>query len=251
MAATETEKVALVTGANRGIGLETARQLAQAGILPVIGARDRTAGAKAVAVLGREGLTAHALPLDVTSAADRSAAADFLRDRYGRLDILINNAGVHMEGEPGVEHLYSASTTPTKVLRDTMEVNFFSLVALTDEMLPLIRKSAAGRIVNVSTILASLTLMADPASPIYEMKSLAYDTSKVAINSYTVHLAHELSGSGIKVNSAHPGWVRTDMGGRHAMIDIVTGARTSVALAQLADDGPTGGFFHLGDPVPW
>ncbi|RWE79566.1 SDR family oxidoreductase [Mesorhizobium sp.] len=245
------DTIAFITGGNRGIGLETARQLAKLGVLPVIGSRNLKSGGDAVAALASEGLTAEAIEFDVLSAAHHQDAFDYFSNRFGRLDVLINNAGIHREGTPGGEPPYTASTTPLDIIRETMEANFFSTVAITDKLLPLVRKSAAGRIVNLSTILASLTLMADPSSPIYSMKSLAYDTSKVAINSYTIQLARELSGTPIKVNSAHPGWVQTEMGGPNAMIDVVEGAKTSVQLATLGSDGATGGFFHLGQPLPW
>ena len=247
----ETQKIAFITGGNRGIGLETARQLAQLGIMPIIGSRMAAGGRDAVAALASTGLAADTIIFDVTKRADHQSALDYLQQTYGRLDILVNNAGVHLEGEPAVEKRYTASTTPEQVLRDTMEANFFSVVALTGTLLPLLRKSEAGRIVNLSTILASLTLAADPTFPAYEMKSLAYDTSKVAINSFTVQLAHELRGSNVKVNSAHPGWVQTQMGGRMAQLTVSDGAKTSVRLATLPNDGPTGGFFHLGDTLPW
>ncbi len=124
-------------------------------------------------------------------------------------------------------------------------------MALTQALLPLIRKSPAGRIVNLSSVLGSLTLHSDPKSPIYSMKAFAYDASKTALNAFTVHLAHELRDTAIKVNSAHPGWVKTDMGGKAAPMELAEGGKTSVQLATLADNGPTGGFFHLGEPLPW
>jgi NAD(P)-dependent dehydrogenase (short-subunit alcohol dehydrogenase family) len=117
--------------------------------------------------------------------------------------------------------------------------------------LPLIRKAPAGRIVNLSSILGSLTLHADPKSPIYNSKAFAYDASKTALNAFTIHLAQELRGTAIKVNSAHPGWVKTDMGGEAAPMELSEGGKTSVMLATLPDDGPTGGFFHVGQPLPW
>jgi NAD(P)-dependent dehydrogenase (short-subunit alcohol dehydrogenase family) len=135
----------------------------------------------------------------------------------------------------------------TKYSRPT----FFAQVSLTNTLLPLIRKSEAGRIVNLSSILGSLALHADPNSPIYHAKSFAYDASKTALNAYTVHLAYELRDTNIKVNSAHPGWVKTDMGGAQAPMELSEGGKTSAALATLPDDGPSGGYFHLGKPLPW
>ena len=138
-----------------------------------------------------------------------------------------------------------------EILRQVFETNFFAVVELTQTLLPLIRKSPAGRIVNLSSILGSLTLHSDPSSDIYSMKAFAYDASKTALNAFTVHLAQALRGTPIKVNSAHPGWVKTDMGGQAAPMEVSEGGKTSVQLATLPDDGPTGGFFHLGQPLPW
>jgi NAD(P)-dependent dehydrogenase (short-subunit alcohol dehydrogenase family) len=143
------------------------------------------------------------------------------------------------------------SKTSPKLLRETFETNLFAVVALTQALLPLLRKSEAGRIVNLSSILASLTLHATKGSPIYDAKTFAYDTSKTALNSFTIHLAHELKGTKIKVNSAHPGWVKTKMGGEGAQMEIVDGAKTSVELATLGPDGANGGYFHLGESLPW
>ena len=140
---------------------------------------------------------------------------------------------------------------PKEVLRQTFETNFFAVVALTQTLLPLIRKAPAGRIVNLSSILGSLTLHADPKSPVYNGKAFAYDASKTALNAFTVHLAHELRDTKIKVNSAHPGWVKTEMGGSAAPMEVSDGGKTSVQMATLPDDGPTGGYFHLGKPLPW
>src|SRR5262249_39466981 len=133
----------------------------------------------------------------------------------------------------------------------TFDTNFFSVVALTQALLPLLRKAPAGRIVNLSSVLGSLTLHSDPSSGIYDRKAFAYDASKTALNAFTVHLAQGLRGRKIKANSAHPGGVRTDMGGPAAPLDLPEGGKTSVRLAPLPDDGPTGGYFHLGEPLPW
>jgi NAD(P)-dependent dehydrogenase (short-subunit alcohol dehydrogenase family) len=194
------KKVAFISGANRGIGFETARELAE----------------------------------------------------FGCLDILVNNAGVLVDIEnASVSRSNQTSTTSAELLRKSFDVNFFAPVALTQALLPLLKKSVAARIVNLSSILASLTLHADPKSPIYDSKLFAYDTSKTALNAFTIHLAHELKDTKIKVNSAHPGWVKTEMGGQSAALEVADGAKTSVQLALLADDGPTGGFFHRGDSLPW
>jgi len=247
-------KVAFITGANKGIGLETARGLGRLGVAVLIGSRDEANGRAAVDRLRGEGIAAvESIRFDVTRPEDHRAAARHLEDRFGRLDILVNNAGIARDeadfGDPKGVNTTSAVTP--EILRETFETNLFAVVALTQALLPLIRKSPAGRIVNLSSILGSLTLHSDPASPIYRMKAFAYDASKTALNAFTVHLAQELAGTPIKVNSAHPGWVKTDMGGPSAPMDLSEGGKTSVQLATLADDGPTGGFFHLGEALPW
>jgi NAD(P)-dependent dehydrogenase (short-subunit alcohol dehydrogenase family) len=240
-------KIALITGANKGIGLETARQLGKLGVTVLVGARDLAKGEEAAEVLRGIGVDARAVKLDVVDAKDRAAVAESIEKEFGKLDILINNAGLMLDSRAG----NATSTTSQEVLRDTFDTNFFAVVALTQTLLPLLKKSAAGRIVNLSSILGSNTLHATPGSPIYDAKTFAYDASKAALNSFSIHLAHELKGTKVKVNSAHPGWVKTEMGGEGAMMEIVDGAKTSVELATLAEDGPSGGFFHMGKALPW
>src|SRR5581483_8795759 len=189
------------------------------------------------------------IEFDVTNPAHHQAAYDYFNSTYGLLDILVNNAGVAAGGFPPVGPEHTASDVPLDVLHRVFETNFFAQVAVTRALLPLIRKSSAGRIVNLSSILGSLTLHADPKSPIYQAKSFAYDASKAALNAFTIHLAYDLRDTGIKVNSAHPGWVKTDMGGDQAPMELADGSKTSVALATLASDGPTGGYFHMGKPL--
>jgi NAD(P)-dependent dehydrogenase (short-subunit alcohol dehydrogenase family) len=241
-----TKKIALITGANKGLGFEMARQLGHAGVQVLMAARDGRKGEEAAAKLRDEGLDVQFLKLDIENPDDRAAAAGTVETKFGKLDILINNAGV---AEGGFQ--VSVSATTESSLRRTFETNFFAPVALTRALLPLILKSDAGRIVNMSSILGSQTLHSDPASPIYDAKTFSYDASKAALNSFTIHLAYELKGTKVKVNSAHPGWVKTDMGGDAAPMEIPEGAKTGVQLALLEEDGPTGGFFHLGNPLPW
>lgn len=241
------KKVALISGANKGIGLETARQLGKQGITILVGARDLAKGEAAAAALKKDGVDAIAVQFDVVNSADIKAAVEKVEKDFGKLDILINNAGVMFEPIGG----NNTSTVAEDLVRKTFDTNFFSAVAVTQAFLPLLKKSDAGRIVNVSSILGSLTLHATEGSPIYEAKALAYDASKAALNSFTVHLAHELKGTNIKVNSAHPGWVKTDMGTDAAPMDVVDGAKTEVELATLGANGPTGGFFHMGEAISW
>jgi NAD(P)-dependent dehydrogenase (short-subunit alcohol dehydrogenase family) len=246
------QRVAFITGANRGIGLETARGLGKLGFAVVIGSRDEARGRAAADKLRSEGVEAvEAVRFDVARPEDHKEVARHLEGRYGRLDVLVNNAGVVLEEADFGTSFNTTSTVTPEALRKTFETNFFSVVALTQTLLPLLRKAPAGRIVNLSSVLGSLTLHSDPASRLYDRKAFAYDASKTALNAFTVHLAQELRGTKIKVNSAHPGWVRTDMGGPAADLSPSEGGKTSVQLATLSDDGPTGGYFHLGEPLPW
>jgi len=246
--ATDGKKVALITGAYKGIGLETARQLGQQRITVVVTARDQSKADSAAEKLKAENIDAYGVALDVSDSSHYSGVIEFLDKQFGKLDILVNNAGVSFAKELGGN---DTSKTPEGDLRKTFDTNFFGVVALTTALLPLIRKSEAGRIVNVSSILGSLTLHSDPSSPIYATKYFAYDASKTALNAYTVHLAQELKDTKIKVNSAHPGWVKTDMGTSAAPMEIPEGAKTEVDLATLPADGPNGSYIHLGESLPW
>ncbi len=241
------KRVALITGAYKGIGFETARQLGQQGITVVVTARDQAKAVGAAEKLKAEKIDAYGVALDVTDTSHYGDVVSFLEQHFGKLDILVNNAGIMI----GAEWRNDTLTVTDADLRKTFDTNFFAVVALTSALLPLIQKSEAGRIVNVSSVLGSLTLHSDPTSPIYATKLLAYDASKTALNAYTVHLAHALKDTKIKVNSAHPGWVKTDMGTDAAPMEIPQGAKTEVDLATLPDDGPTGSYMHLGEPLPW
>ena len=247
---TENKKVALVTGANKGIGFETARQLAQQGITVLVGARDESRGTEAAEKLKTENLDAHFLHLDVDDLQTHEAARKFIEENFGVLDILVNNAAIAIdEFKSGV--LIPTSETPLDIYRKTFETNFFNLIALTQTLLPLVKKSDAGRIVNLSSVLGSLTLHSDPTSPFYDYKVPAYDISKTALNAFTVHLAYELKDTPVLVNAAHPGYVSTDMNDNQGPMAVEDGAKTSVHLATLPVDGFTGKFIHLGEELPW
>jgi NAD(P)-dependent dehydrogenase (short-subunit alcohol dehydrogenase family) len=239
-------KLALVTGANKGIGFETARQLAQADVHVIIGARDAEKGAAAAAQLKSEGLHVESIKLDVTDAASIASAVKEIGAKHGKLDILINNAGIGVQDGTTL-----VSEQKMDTWRKTFETNVFGLIAVTQAFLPLLEKSPAGRIVNLSSILGSITLHADPRSPIYNYKVAAYNVSKSAVNAYTVQLAYELRDSKIKVNAVHPGHVKTDMGGPAAPMELVDGAKSSVAMALIGIDGPNGSYTHMGKTLPW
>jgi NAD(P)-dependent dehydrogenase (short-subunit alcohol dehydrogenase family) len=237
-----------------GLRLQTAGELGLKGISVVLGVRDLLKAEAAVATLRKEGIHAEAIRLDLADFGTHEEAFTYFSKRHGHLDILVNNAAVWLEepppkvAQPGGNR---TSTLPIEILRKTFETNFFGTVALTQRLLPLLRRSEAGRVVNVSSIQGSLALHADPSSAIFPYKAFAYDTSKAALNSFTIHLAHELRNTPIKVNSAHPGWVKTEMGGEGASLEISEGGKTSDWLATLPEDGPTGGFFHMQETVPW
>ena len=243
----ETTKVAFITGANRGIGFETAKGLGALGITLVLGVRDLAKGAIAVKELQALGYQAEATHYDASQAASADNAFEYLNKHYGKLDILVNNAGILQEPLMGS----NSSSVSIQVLEETFQTNLFAVIELTQKLLPLIKNAPAGRIVNLSSILASLTLHSMPNSPIDLAKAFAYNATKTALNVYTVHLAHELRDTNIKVNSAHPGWVKTELGGSNAPMELTDGGKTSVLLATLASDGVNGSFSHQGEALPW
>ena len=238
-------RVALVTGATRGIGLETVRQLAAEGVHTLLAGRSRERAVAAALTLQAQGLPVEAIALDVTDEASIAAAAAEVERRHGRLDILVNNAGIAEDDWNKAPSEQSLDTW-----RSTFDTNVFGLVAVTRAFLPLLGRAPAARIVNLSSVLGSITLQADPDSTYYAIKVPAYNASKSAVNAWTVQLAHQLRDSGIKVNAVHPGNVRTDMNPT-AELDVAEGAKSGVAMALLAADGPTGTFSHLGETLPW
>lgn len=238
-------RIALITGANKGLGFEIARQLGSQGVTIIVGARSKSKGRDAAEKLVSEGIGAHPLILDVTHEPSIVRARKYLAEEFGRLDILVNNAGI------GHDMTLKPSETPLEVIREVFETNFFGLIAVTQGMLPLLRLSEAGRIVNMSSGLGSLTQNSDPAWSFAAVKPLGYNASKTALNAFTVILAHEMRETKIKVNSADPDWCRTDLGGEGAPHTAAEGADTAVWLATLPADGPTGGFFNARKPVPW
>ncbi len=241
-------KVALITGANKGLGLETGRQLGKLGYTVLLGSRDALKGEVGARQLRDDGVDARVVKLDVNKQADIEAAVAMIESEYGKLDVLVNNAGVMIE--KGWTKNTTSETTMEN-LRATFETNLFAVFAVTKAMLPLLKKSDAGRVVNVSSILGSVSMQATKGSPTYNTKLFAYNASKAALNVLTISLAHELRGTKIKVNSAHPGWVKTDLGGSAAPMNVVDGAKTEVELATIGEDGPTGGFFHDGKEIAW
>ncbi len=239
------ETIALVTGANKGIGKEISRQLAAKGIFVLMGARDRERGEAAVSDLRAQGLPVEFIQIDVTSEASVDRAAAEVESRHARLDVLVNNAGIALDWHPG-------SQLTVEVLRDTFETNVFGVFRVTKALLPLLKKSQHGRIVNLSSGLGSLTRHAASDSSITIGNTLlAYCSSKAALNMITIQLAKELKDAGIKVNSANPGFTATDMNQHRGTRTVEQGAATPVRLALLPDDGPTAEVINDDGPQPW
>ena len=234
----DSAQVAVVTGANRGIGFEICRQLARAGLTVVLTSRSAAKGRTAVRTLREEGLQVDHHLLDVTSPVGIRALAADLAKRYGRVDVLVNNAGVLIDPQGS----RIADSRP-QTYHDTLETNLLGPLLVIQALLPLIRKSGHGRIINISSGLGRLATMG--------VGSPAYRISKAALNALTAMLAAEVQGSGILVNAVCPGWVRTSMGGPSAPFSVEEGADTAVWLATLPDDGPSGGLFKARKPVSW
>lgn len=229
------DRIALVTGANKGIGLEIARQLAEAGLTVFVGARDPQKGRAAAEGLAASGLRTRFVQLDVTDEASITAVAERIAADHGRLDILVNNAGI---GD-GADAAPSAAA-PAAV-RQILETNFIGVLAVTQALLPLLRRSPSGRIVNLSSPLGSMAIARDPSSPFYAYRLIGYNASKAALNMLTLQLAAELEGSSITVNAVVPGFVQTDLTGGEGTMTTEEGARLPVRYA-LSTDGISGRF---------
>ena len=231
------QKVALVTGSYRGLGLETVKQLASSGYHGIISARRPNRGKQATDDLSKSGLSVSYVNLDVSSPKSISEAASFIDNQFGRLDVLVNNAGIHYDTG-------NSSTNPDwKIVEEATQINFLGAWRVTVGLLPLLKKGSAARIVNVSSGAGSLHDVS-PGTP-------AYSSSKAALNMLTIQLAAALKETGIKVNAVCPGWVRTEMGGSEAPRNVEHGAKGIVWAASLGEKGPTGGFFRDGKPINW
>jgi len=240
------KRVALVTGGNKGIGLEISRNLSEAGCTVLLGARDAERGKQAVRALKQSGRSdVHFIEIDVTKQDSVTAAAQAIEKQYGRLDILMNNAGINVRGDglPG--------SCDLEAVKSVLDTNLVGALRVAQAMLPLLHKSPGGRIVNVSSGLGSLTLNSDPAWSAYDVKLIGYCASKAALNMLTVHLAYELRGTRIKVNSADPGYTKTDLNDNQGPQPVEVGAIEATRLALLDDSGPTGGYFTKDGPYPW
>jgi NAD(P)-dependent dehydrogenase (short-subunit alcohol dehydrogenase family) len=245
--------VALVTGANKGIGLQIAKDLAAHGFTVLVGSRNLEHGETAAKSVGAD---ARALQLDVTNQASIAAAAERIRNELGRLDVLVNNAAVSHAGKPGrsLEEIVKsgrASVASLNEVRAVFETNVFGVIAVTQAMLPLLREAPAARIVNVSSAAGSLTMNAEPTNPHRAMFGAAYSPSKTALNAITLAFALELESTGIKVNAACPGFTATDLNNFEGTRTVQQAAREPVRLALLDANGPTGRFSNEDGPLPW
>lgn len=242
----DSNRIALVTGANKGIGLEIARQLARVGVSVIIGARDPARAKAAVEDLSSEQLAAQSVAIDLNDHASIAAAAETIRTEHGKLDILVNNAGIFIIAEDG-----PPSASSPDAARQMMDTNFVGTLAVTQAMLPLLRRSPAGRIVNLSSSLGSLTGNGDPVSPYYSQRFIGYNASKAALNMLTVQLAEELRDTAIVVNSVSPGFVKTDLTGGNGFMTPEEGAKLPVEYALLGENAVSGRFVEASGETPW
>ncbi len=234
-------RVALVTGANRGIGLEVARGLARQGFLTVIGARDLAKGQAAADAMKSEGLEVAVVQLDISDGESVKRAVAEASGLLERLDVLVNNAGVYLDKPSEIGE--SGLTVSLDLVAQTFDINALGTLRIIQQVAPLMQSAGYGRIVNVSSIMGQLAEMGTA--------SIGYRASKAALNAVTRVIAAELAETNIKVNAMHPGWVNTDMGGPMAPRSAPEAAATALWLATLPDDGPTGGFFQDSKPIAW
>ncbi len=236
--ATKEKRLALVTGANRGIGFEIARQLARKGLRVILTSRDAKKGLQAQRALAKEGLDVLCRELDVTRRSSVNALARYLSKEHGTVDVLVNNAGILID-----KFATSVLNEKEDAFHTTLETNFFGALRVCQAVVPIMKKHRYGRVVNLSSGLGQLDDMGDG--------NAAYRTSKTALNALTRMVASATADDNVLVNSMCPGWVRTDMGGPAASRSVEKGAETAVWLATLPDSGPTGGFFRDKKPIPW
>ena len=239
------QRIALITGANKGIGFEISRQLADRNTKILVGARDEGKGMDARNKLRGDGCDAHFVNIDVNNPSSIKSSIQHIDTQFKRLDILVNNAGILID--PQTNYLELDLDT----LNQTLVTNTFGPMLLGQASVPLMKRNNFGRIVNMSSTLGSLTDMANPNSDYAGVLAPAYRLSKTLLNGITILLANEVRGTNILVNATCPGWVRTDMGGNEAPLSPAQGAETPVWLATLPDNGPTGGFFREKQPVAW
>ena len=239
------QKIALVTGANKGLGLEIARQLGKAGFVVVLGSRDEKAGKTAVDQLAKDGIKdAHAVKLEVTNPDHIASTVKFIGDKFGKLDVLVNNAGISLD--------WDGKPMTAEKMRKTYEVNVIGQWQVTDALVPLLSKSDDARVINHSSVLGSIASVAGAWDQMGAMCHEGYSTSKAALNMLTVLQSNKLKDKKIAVTAAHPGWVKTELGGETAPMELTDGAKTAVGLATMARDKfPHAALSHMGERLPW
>ena len=240
----QAKRVALITGGNKGMGMEIGRELGRAGVTVLLGARSLERGNEAAGTLRDETIDAHSIQLDVTDEASVEEAAQQIFDQFGSLDILVNNAGISdaSDGRPSIASI--------DAVRRVIETNFLGALTVTQAMLPLLRLGRSARIINMSSSLGSLTMNGDPTSPYYRAQLIGYNASKAALNMLTVQLGQELGDSGISVNSVCPGFVKTELNGNTGVLSVSEGVAMPVRLA-LMETSLSGQFVNVRGQVPW
>ncbi len=237
-------KIALITGANKGLGKEIARQLGLQGYTVILTSRDQVAGAAAVAELVAEGCDAHTIQLEVTNTDDIQKCANYLQTTFGKLDVLVNNAGIALE--------WDGKPTSVDKVRRTLEVNLIAPFAISEALLPLLEKSTDARIINQSSMLGSIATAENSWNNVAAFMSVGYSTSKAGLNMLTQIQSKTLANKGILVAAAHPGWVKTDLGTQAAPMEVQEGASTVVNLVTMPrDQFPSGQLVHNGQRIPW
>lgn len=237
-------KIALITGANKGLGKEIAKQLGQQGYTVVLAARDEALGNQAVAELKQAGIDATAIKLEVTNAEQIAAAVKFVTEKFGRLDLLVNNAGIAVE--------WDGSGSSVEKIRQTLEVNTIAPYAITEAFLPLLAKSNDARVIHQSSMLGSMGEIEKSWPHVKNFVSPGYSMSKAALNMLSLIQGKNLAAKGVLVAAAHPGWVKTDLGSSAAPMELVDGAKTVVGLATMARDSfPKATLSHMGNRLPW
>lgn len=241
---TKNGKVVLITGANKGLGKEIARQLGGLGYTVVVAARDESAGRATADELVRAGYDAHTVRLEVTNPDHIQSVAKYLEQTFGKLDVLVNNAGIALE--------WDGTPTNADKIRTTLEVNVIAPFALTEALVPLLAKSDDARVINQSSMLGSMGMAESMWDQIGGFMTVGYSTSKAALNMLSLIQSKRLAGQSIAVAAAHPGWVKTDLGGDSAPMQVEDGAKTAVGLVTVArDEFPHGQLQHMGERLPW
>jgi len=239
------KKITLITGGNKGMGFEMARELGHAGQYILIGARNENLGTEAVSKLIAEGIECETIQIDVTDSNSIQKSAKYIKNKFGHLDILINNAGI------ALDNYQKPSTLSLEIIRKDFDVNFFGLIDITQNMIPLLRQAVSAKIINISSAVGSLTMASDSTTSIYQHSAVGYQSSKTAVNMFTVDLANELKTTNVTVNAVNPGWVNTTFAGGGGDKSVQEGIARTIELATAATNAINGTFSDINGIVPW